>query len=54
MFLRRAIGLSDLFTAFYDATTKMSTGLWVDHGGNMLLGEQVDKEFLATLCLFSA
>lgn len=42
---------SDLLTAFDDATAKVPTGFWIDHGGNMLLGLQVKEEFLAALRL---
>lgn len=45
---------SDLLTAFNDATTEMSTGLWVNHGGNMLFGLQVNEKFLVALCLLPA
>lgn len=45
---------SDLLTALDDATAKVSTGLWVYHGGNVLLGLQIKEEFLVALCLLPA
>lgn len=41
----------DLLTAFDDATAKVPTGFWIDHSSYMLLGLQVNEEFLAALRL---
>lgn len=44
--------ITNLLTAFYDATAKMPTGFWIHHTGNVLLSLQVNEEFLAAFCLF--